>query len=158
GRQTGIFNRLEALESHSDATLARVTGGGWDNAKGMAVTRSGQRSTWAPLPRGSIGALIDVEHLIGQVASMLDALTALDLPHGSLVIPAIGLDPATMISYGSVAKPGNTAVLGFGQTEHIHVNPDEAIEYDAVVTRSADVAAELVARLIADHRASPGLR
>ncbi|RSM37735.1 hypothetical protein DMB66_59405 [Actinoplanes sp. ATCC 53533] len=85
-------------------------------------------------------------------------MTALDLPHGSLVIPAIGLDPATMISYGSVAKPGNTAVLGFGQTEHIHVNPDEAIEYDAVVTRSADVAAELVARLIADHRASPGLR
>jgi hypothetical protein len=32
------------------------------------------------------------------------------------------------------------------------VNPDEAIEYDAVVApRSADVATELVARLVAEH-------
>ncbi|MCM4083052.1 toll/interleukin-1 receptor domain-containing protein, partial [Paractinoplanes hotanensis] len=67
GRRTGIFTRLEALEAHSDATLARATGGSWDNAKGLAVTLSGQRSTWAPLPRGSLGSVIDVEHLSGQV-------------------------------------------------------------------------------------------
>ncbi|XVV12602.1 toll/interleukin-1 receptor domain-containing protein [Actinoplanes sp. CA-131856] len=158
GRRTGIFTQLEALESHSDATLARAAGGSWDNAKGLAVTRSGQRSAWAPLPRGSFGSVIDVEHLGGQVADMLDALTALDLPHGSLVVPAIGLDPATMISYGSATNPSNHVALGFDRADHIHVNPDEAVEYDAVVTRSADVAAELVARLIAQHRAVTGLR
>jgi hypothetical protein len=75
GRRTGIFTRLEALEVHSDAALARATGGSWDNAKGLAVTRSGQRSAWAPLPRGSFGSVIDVEHLVGQVADMLHALT-----------------------------------------------------------------------------------
>ena len=158
GRRTGLFTRLEALESHADATLVLVTSGGWGNEKGLAVTRSGQRSTWTPLPKGPIGSLLDVEHLIGQVTRMLDALTALDLPHGSLVVPAIGLDPATMISYGSVARPSNSAAIGLAQSDHIHVAPDEAIEYNAVVTRVADVAAELAARLVADHRGATGLR
>ncbi|MEV5207637.1 hypothetical protein AB0K35_09185 [Micromonospora sp. NPDC053740] len=89
---------------------------------------------------------------------MLNALTALDLPHGDLVVPAIGLDPATMISYGTVNVPRNTAAYGLGQADHIHVSPDEAIDYSSVVDRPADVAAELVARLIADHRAATGLR
>ena len=158
GRRTGIFTRLEALESHADATLARVTSSGWGNEKGMAVTRSGQRSIWTPLPKGSIGSVVDVEHLTRQVTGMLDALTALELPHGALVVPAIGLDPATMIAYGSVSRPSNHAALGLNQSDHIHVLPDEAIEYNAIVTRSADVAAELVARLVADHRAATGLR
>jgi hypothetical protein len=158
GRRTGLFTRLEALETHADAALVLVTSSGWGNEKGLAVTRSGQRSTWAPLPKGPIGSLLDVEHLIGQVTGMLDALTTLDLPHGSLVVPAIGLDPATMISYGSVARPSNSAAIGLAQSGHIHVAPDEAIEYNAVVTRAADVAAELVARLVADHRGATGLR
>jgi hypothetical protein len=42
--------------------------------------------------------------------------------------------------------------------DHIQVAPDEAIEYADVATRSAEVAAELVARLVADHRAATGLR
>lgn len=158
GRRTGIFTRLEALDSHADSTVARTTSSGWNNEKGIVVTRSGQRSAWAPLPRSPIGALLDVEHLVGQVTGMLDALTALDLPHDPVVVPAIGLDPATMISYGSVAAPGNTASLGHRQQDHVHVAPDEAIEYSAVFTRSAEVAAELVARLVADHRAATGLR
>lgn len=158
GRRTGIFTRLEALESHADSTVAYTTSSGWHNEKGLAVTRSGQRSTWAPLPRGPIRALLDVEDLVGQVTAMLHALTALELPHGPLVVPAIGLDPATMISYGNVAAPGNTASFGHRQPDHLHVTPDEAIEYDAVVTRCAEVAAELVARLVADHRAATGLR
>ncbi|GAB3861574.1 hypothetical protein GCM10027610_104300 [Dactylosporangium cerinum] len=158
GRKTGIFTRLEALESHADSAVVRVTSSGWGNEKGLAVTRSGQRSTWAPLPKGQVGFLLDIEHLVGQVTGMLDALTALNLPQGPLVVPAIGLDPATMISYGSVARPSNTAAIGITQPDHIHVAPDEAIEYNAVVTRSAAVAAELVARLVADHRGVTGLR
>jgi hypothetical protein len=158
GRRHGLFTRLEALDSQADSTVARATSSGWNNAKGLAVTRSGQRSAWAPLPRGPIGALVDPDHLVGQVSGMLDALTALDLPHDALVVPAIGLDPATMISYGTVTAPGNSASFGHRQPDHIHVNPDEAIEYTSVATRSAEVAAELVARLVADHRAVTGLR
>jgi hypothetical protein len=63
-----------------------------------------------------------------------------------------------MISYGTVTAAGNTASFGHRQMDHIHVAPDEAIEYAAVATRSAEVAAELVARLVADHRAATGLR
>ncbi|WP_435124811.1 hypothetical protein [Micromonospora tulbaghiae] len=158
GRQHGLFTRLEALNSHADSTLARATSSAWDSETGLAVTRSGQRSAWAPLPRGPLGALLDRDDLIKQLTRMLDALTALDLPHGDLVVPAIGLDPATMISYGTVNAPRNTATFGFQQTDHIHVSPDEAIDYGSVVTRAADVAAELVARLIADHQAATGLR
>jgi hypothetical protein len=158
GRRHGLFTRLEALDSQADSTVARATSSGWNNEKGLAVTRSGQRSAWAPLPRGPIGALLDPDHLVGQVSSMLDALTALDLPHDALVVPAIGLDPATMISYGTVTAPGNTASFGHRQPDHIHIAPDEAIESTAVATRSAEVAAELVARLVADHRAVTGLR
>jgi hypothetical protein len=89
---------------------------------------------------------------------MLDTLTALDLPHGDLVVPAIRLDPATMISYGVISAPGNTASFGHRQIDHLHVAPDEATEYAAVATRSAEVASELLARLVADHRAATGLR
>lgn len=158
GRRTGIFTRLEALDSHVDSSIACTTSNGWHNEKGLAVTRSGQRSTWAPLPRGPIGALLDIEHLVGQVAGMLDALTALDLPHGPLVVPAIGFDPAAMISYGSVAAPGNTAAFGHRQPDRLHVTPDEAVGYNAVATRSAEVASELVARIVAIHREATGLR
>src|SRR5262249_53252324 len=105
-----------------------------------------------------IGALLDPDHLVGQISGMLDALTALDLLHDALVVPAIGLDPATMISYGTVTAPGNSASFGHRQPDHIHVNPDEPIEYTSVATRSPEVAAELVARLVADHRAVTGLR
>jgi hypothetical protein len=158
GRQHGVFTRLEALQAHADAALARATSSGWGNEKGLAVTRSGQRSAWAPLPRGQMGALLDQDDLIKQLTRMLNALVALDLPHGDLVVPAIGLDPATMISYGTVNVPRTTATFGFGQPDHIHVSPDEAIDYCSVVARPADVAIELVARLIADHRAATGLR
>jgi hypothetical protein len=158
GRRHGLFTRLEALDSHADSNVARATSSGWNNEKGLAVTRSGQRSAWAPLPRGPIGALLDPDHLVGQLTRMLDALTALDLPHDDLVVPVIGLDPATMISYGTISAPGNTASFGHRQIDHIHVAPDEAIEYADVATRSAEVAAELVARLVADHRAATGLR
>ncbi|MFG3604380.1 toll/interleukin-1 receptor domain-containing protein [Micromonospora chersina] len=158
GRQHGVFTRLEALNSHADSTVARATTSLRDSEKGLAVTRSGQRSAWAPLPRGPLGALLDRDDLVKQLTRMLDALTALDLPHGDLVVPAIGLDPATMISYGTVSAPRNTATFGFQQADHIHVSPDEAIDYGSVVTRAADVAAELVARVIADHQAATGLR
>jgi hypothetical protein len=156
GRHHGLFTRLEALQSHADAGIARATSNGWDNEKGLAVTRSGQRSAWAPLPRGPIGALLDPDHLVEQLTRMLGALTALDLPHGDLVVPAIGLDPAAMISYGKASAPSNRAYFG-NQIDHVHVAPDEAIEYAAVATRAGEVAAELVARLVADHRAATGL-
>ncbi|WLS48966.1 hypothetical protein Q3V37_17985 [Micromonospora profundi] len=135
-----------------------MTSSGRDNEKALAVTRSGQRSAWAPLPRGQMGALLDRSDLIKHLTRMLDTLTALDLPHGDLVVPAIGLDPATMISYGTGNVRSNTAMYGLGQADHIHVSPDEAIDYGSVVARPADVAAELAARLIADHRAATGLR
>ncbi|WP_172899352.1 hypothetical protein [Micromonospora echinaurantiaca] len=59
--------------------------------------------------------MLDQDDLIKQLTRMLNALTALDLPHNDLVVPAIGLDPATMISYGTVNVPRNTANFGFGQ-------------------------------------------
>jgi hypothetical protein len=58
GRRHGVFTTLKALEAHADAAVARATSSGWANGKGLAVTRSGQRTAWAPLPRGPIGALI----------------------------------------------------------------------------------------------------
>jgi hypothetical protein len=158
GRQHGFFTRLEALDAHSDSDVALVTSSGWGNEKGLAVRRSGQRSAWAPLPRGPIGAVLDPDHLIGQVTRLLDTLAALDLCHGDLVVPTVGFDPATMISYGQVNTPRNSATFGHRQTDHIHVAPEEAIEYGALASRSADVATELVARLVADHRAGTGLR
>ncbi|MET8198036.1 toll/interleukin-1 receptor domain-containing protein [Micromonospora taraxaci] len=158
GRRSGVFTLVEALHADADSTVARVTSSGHYNEKGLALARSGQRSAWAPLPRGQMGAVLDQDDLIQQLTRMLNALTTLDLPHGDLVVPAIGLDPATMISYGTVNTPSNTATYGLAQASHIHVSPDEAIDYGSVADRPADVAAELVARLIADHRAATGLR
>ncbi|WP_151492164.1 hypothetical protein [Micromonospora sp. ALFpr18c] len=105
-----------------------------------------------------MGVVLDRDDLIKQLTGMLNTLTALELPRGDLVVPAIGLDPATVISYGRVNVPSNTATDGFRQADHVHVSPGEAIDYGSVVAHPTDVAAELVARLIADHRAATGLR
>ncbi|WP_194821818.1 hypothetical protein [Micromonospora sp. S-DT3-3-22] len=87
---------------------------------------------------------------------MLNALTALELPHSAPVVPAIGLGPATMISYGKVNVPSDTATFGIAQADHIYVSPDEAIDYGSVIARPTDAAAELVARLIANHQTATG--
>lgn len=79
-----------------------------------------------------MGAVLDRDDLIKQLAAMLNTLPALELPHSDLVVPAIGLDTATMISYGKVNVPSNTATYGFAQADHIHVSPDEAIDYGSV--------------------------
>ncbi|MEV5207636.1 toll/interleukin-1 receptor domain-containing protein [Micromonospora sp. NPDC053740] len=67
GRGNGVFTLLEALQAHADSAVARATSSGHDNEKGLAVTRSGQRSAWAPLPRGQMGRVARPGRL-GQAA------------------------------------------------------------------------------------------
>jgi hypothetical protein len=159
GRRHGLFTRVEALAPHSDTSIARVTSAERRIGAGLVVTRTGQRSAWMPLPRGPIGALLDEDHLAGQLERMLQTLTTLDLPAADLVIPAVGFEPASMITVGKVdGPPHNSATIGHRMPQRVRPVHDDAIEFASIGSRLHEVATELAARLVAEHLTVSGLR
>ncbi|GIG03047.1 hypothetical protein Cci01nite_81400 [Catellatospora citrea] len=153
GRSHRMFSPVEALQVHADATVAAAVGTTYDNPAGIAVTRTGQRSVWAALPPGRIGAILDEEHLAGQLQAMLRALVALAVPAADLVVPAVAIEPAQMLTVGKAAGPhGNTAALG--GAERLRPAHEDAVKLPDLGAYAAAVGEELAARLVAEHRSS----
>jgi hypothetical protein len=106
-----------------------------------------------------LGAILDETHLADQLATMLDALTGLPLPAGDLMMPVVGIEPARMVSVGRVADlPRTSAQLGHGMPEYVRPAAEEAVPFKGILARSDDVATELAAKLVADHKSRARLR
>src|SRR5690606_27911808 len=103
GRQARVFTSTEAVDAHADGRVALATAKTSDRMAGLAVTRNGQRTAWASLPRDMF-AILDPDHLPGQVATLLRALVDLDAPTTEFVVPAVGIEPAGMLSLGRVGE------------------------------------------------------
>ena len=158
GRQRGIFPAVDALDVRSDASRTSVINAARGAVAGLALTRFGQRSTWTALPRDMLGAILDESHLSEQLASMLAMLTALPLPAPDLVVPVVGIEPAAMVSVGKVTDlPRSSAQLGHGMPMQVRPPADEAIAFVALHDHRNDIAAELAARLVAEHKAAARL-
>jgi hypothetical protein len=159
GRRHGVFSATEALEVLGDGTRAMAFSRERGKVSGLAVTRSGQRSIWIGLPRDMLGAVLDESHLTDQLVDLLDTLTSLPLPTAELVVPAIGIEPATMVAVGSVAQiPRSSAQIGHGMPRNVRPVVEDAVTWAALSTHSTDVAVELAARLTTEHRANAGIR
>lgn len=159
GRRHGIFSATEALDALSDSAKAVALSRERGNVAGLAVTRSGQRSAWIGLPRDGLGAVLDESHLVEQLIDLLETITGLPVPAAELVVPAVGIEPATMVAVGSVAEmPRSSAGIGLGMPQYVRPAAEDAVASAAVTAHGKDVATELVARLVAEHRAKAGLR
>lgn len=153
GRQHGTFTAVDALDVRTGGTEVVVTSAGRGTVAGLAVTRSGQRSIWAGLPRDMLGAVLDEEDLAGQLANMLATLVELPIPAPELMVPAVGIEPARMVSAGKVSDlPRSSASLGHGMPAHIRPPADDAVTFAALRAHRDDVAVELAARLVAEHK------
>lgn len=159
GRRHGIFSATEALDAQGDSTKAVVLSRERGKVAGLAVTRSGQRSAWVGLPRDMLGAVLDESHLTDQLVDLLDALASLPLPTAELVVPAIGIEPATIVAVGSVTQmPRSSAQIGHGMPRHVRPVVEDAVTLATISARGKDVASELAATLVTEHRARAGLR
>lgn len=153
GRQHGVFTAVDALDVRSSSTEVVVTSAGRGVVAGLAVTRSGQRSAWAALPRDTLGAVLDEADLSDKVARMLDTLIVLPLREAELSLPAVGIEPAQMVSVGCVCDlPRRSAQLGHGMPQYIRPLAEEAVTVAALRTHGKEIAEELAARLAAEHK------
>lgn len=158
GRQQRVFSSAEGLDARADASKASVVSTRREAASGLAVTRSGQRSTWAALPRGPLSAILDEDHLAGQIQAMLRTLAAMPVPNADLVIPVVAIEPAMMITIGKAdAPPSNIATFGIHMPQYIRPAYDEALSFSELAVHASAIGAELAARLKIEHKVAAGM-
>lgn len=153
GRQRGLFSTVEELDATSDTSRALVTTRARGRVAGIAVTRTGQRSIWTGLPRDTLGAILDETDLAQQLTTFLRILSELPIPDGGLLVPAVGIEPAAMLSIGTVAAlPRSTAQFGHAMSQNLRPAAEDALDLATIAARPDDVAGELAARLIAEYK------
>jgi hypothetical protein len=85
---------------------------------------------------------------------MLNTLIGLPVPAAELVAPAVGIEPAMMVSMGNVAElPRQSAQFGHTMPEHLRPPIDDAVALTDLRTHGGEVAIELAARLLAERKA-----
>lgn len=152
-RARGLFSSTEELRAESDDRLASVESTSYQSGPaGVAVFRSGQRSAWSPLPRDSMGAVLDPIGVVKQARELLEMLVELDVPAPESVALAVGVEPAIMVTEDQVAHLPRRRASGMRMAEHVRVAPDDAVSYQALCANVAEVADELGARIMAAFR------
>lgn len=152
GRSRGLFAQSDAVEGRPDSegAVAFVRALRGSGNTGLALLRTGQRSTWEALPMtGSLSAaaIFDPRHLAMRVAALLELLLAIDAPLPSRVVPVAAIEPAMLVTRSTVG-----AVHSGPTTIRAHDNPvrteaTESIGTDALQHCIEQVAKELVAQL-----------
>ncbi|MGO9188899.1 MAG: hypothetical protein ACLP8X_10625 [Streptosporangiaceae bacterium] len=103
--------------------------------------------------RAHLGAVLDQDDLAERIRHLLDLLTAIDAPAPARVAPAVGIEPAMLLSEGRVADlPRARATIGHRRAPHVRVPAEDALPFAGLTGRSLDVAEELAARLLARFR------
>jgi hypothetical protein len=148
GREMRIFAAGQGVDHAVRGEVACA----WTNdprtgTSGLACHRTGQRSVWLPLPKDSLGAILDPDELPLQIERMLALLLRIDGPALDHVVPVIAVEPAEILSFGSVKDmPRRTASMRMAQGP-LRVPADEALPAGSLAAQRGDVAHELSARL-----------
>jgi nucleoside phosphorylase len=158
GRSRGLFGQAEAVHGQPSAegavAFVRAQRGG--GTTGLAVLRSGQRSAWEALPKidNFSLAIFDPGYLAARIAALLELLLAIPAPMPEMAVPAAGIDPAMLITRGTVGAVhrGPATINGMMNNQPIRTEVIEAISADSLHVNVPPVAQELAARL--DHALS----
>jgi hypothetical protein len=120
--------------------------------RGIRMAPSGQFSLWYTLPTGRMPlAVLDPDDLAGRIAEALRLAGRLHVINSGQVAVAVGIDPASLITVGSVSELAtrtSATYAGGGRLEHVYVEPDEAATIAALDNGAAEVARSVARRLI----------
>ena len=151
GRTRGLFGQAEAVKGQpsSDSAVAfvrAIRGGG---TTGLAVLRTGQRSTWEALPKPdrAMAAIFDPEHIAARLAALLDLLLAIPVQLPTRIVPVAGIAPAMLVTRGTVGKPYHCPVALRMSEQPVRTEATEVVSADGLRRAVARVAEELAARL-----------
>lgn len=152
GRAGGLFNARAGVEVGTTAehVIAR-TNIGLDDDAGLIVTRSGQRGAWLALPRDNLGTVLDVRDLGGRLAAVMRVLARVDAPLAEQYVPISIVGPLMMLTVGDASMLGHRSSASMRSTGPMHVvtSPDDSVPGLALAPNAEEIAAEMVARIVA---------
>lgn len=156
GRAYGLFTSTEQLRGEYNNQVAWVRSADYGRGPhGLAVFRSGQRSSWSPLPHDPMGAVLDPDDLPDQIARSLRIVLALNnLPEPDDIALAAAIEPATLVTEDSVSGFPRTQASGIRTAAHVRLQPEDKASYSWLSTRTDEAAQELAARLHTKFRAT----
>jgi Domain of unknown function (DUF4062) len=150
---------LESVRDQSGATVIRLpeTRRRFDQVdrgtlRGVRLAPSSQFSLWYTLPRGRVPlAVLDPDDLTVRITEALRLAGRMGVINASHVAVAVGVDPASLITVGSVselATQSSATYAGGGRLDYVHVQPDEVATTAALDNGAAEVARLMARRLI----------
>lgn len=157
GREHALFTQGEPVDTGTDGIAAWASSDEpRTGSAGVRVARERCASLWWPLPKDQLGAVLDVEHLAGEIASKLRLAASLGVVTGPRLALAAGLAGIALAAEGRVAELGarSSASFGFPRHDFVQVPPEDSIPTDALVHGAADIGREVTARLVTAFRRS----
>jgi hypothetical protein len=148
GRESGHFATTEGIHARADADHAWAVGA----RSGLRLGRNGEVTAWLPLPRDTMGVILDRTVLEGDLARMLRLSAELVMDRSGEFALAAALDPLEMmVVEGDAAELGrrNRASLsGLPTNRPVRVDAEEAVPAQSIADGSVDIAREIALRLI----------
>lgn len=156
GRDAGFFDVGEALNVHSDAASAHATTTDQQPERGLRTTRRGALRLWLPLPKDTMGSIVDPADIETKLAQMLQLADEIGIRAESVTF-AIGLGPVDWTVEGSLSSLGQRNSVSMGMSGgHARVTPEDSVPSGAIQGGFHEVARELAARLLHAYRAAKG--
>lgn len=152
GRDAGLFaiaDGLDVMSTHELIALRTKERRVDDN--GLILTRYGQRGAWLSLPRDTLGSVLDPEILGARLSSTLALLAEIDVSTAPRYALTALVGPTMMLTIGDSATIGQrtSASLGMGRKTVVELPIEDSVNVEDIKRNSSEIAAELVARLIA---------
>jgi nucleoside phosphorylase len=141
GRAGCLFGPDETLSASDPATVVSTAG------NGLAVTRDGQRSAWMPLPKDTLGAVLDPADIADRVSTLLRVLLQIEAPCPAEAGLAVGVTPAILLAEGDVSALPRKLARGRTSMTPVRVPAADVLARARITACPQDVAAELTARL-----------
>jgi hypothetical protein len=168
-RAAGLFTDSAAVRAGSDSYSAWATSTTEDDRRayaagrvmqgglsGVAVDRAGSVLVFKPLPRDSMGGLIDKASLTADLPPLLRLAAELVPPAIEQVVPAAAVEPFNNIMEGDPKTLGrSSASVRTRGMEPLRTEPEDAVPVGAFPAAAPEVAVELAARLMAELRMRP---
>lgn len=151
-RGRGLFAQGEAVDGQPDAqgAVAFVRELRGSGNSGLALLRTGQRSTWEALPKtGPMTgtSIFDPRHIRERVAALLELLLAIDAPLPDRVAPVAAIEPAMLVTRSTVGAVHTGAVTIRPYDTPVRTEATESIGAVALPQCIDQVAEELAAQL-----------
>ncbi len=124
---------------------------------GCRVAATGQTSAWSTLPGDTMGSILDPDDLTERIGRLLRTAGAVMDGDPQLLALAVGIDPLSGVSEGTVTGVARSRVTMAGTgRDRLAVYPDEAVTRPAVGSGSRDAARGLTDALLTALRSTGG--